>query len=109
MKLTIWLTIVIAVFASAAIAGGDPARGKEKSTTCVACHGENGMSIAPTFPNIAGQYEDYLYHSLLGYKNGDRKNAIMAGQVAALTDQDMQDLAAYYASQQGLFPLQISK
>lgn len=109
MKFTIWLTIAFTVWSGTAMAGGDPARGKEKSATCVACHGENGMSIAPTFPNIAGQYEDYLYHSLLSYKNGDRKNAIMAGQVAALTEQDMRDLAAYYASQQGLFPLKISE
>jgi cytochrome c553 len=83
-------------------AAGDIAAGKEKSQTCVACHGTEGVSATPQFPTIAGQYRDYLYKSLIDYKAGKRKNPIMAGIVAALSDQDMQDLASYYASLEGL-------
>ncbi|MDX5364181.1 MAG: cytochrome c [Pseudazoarcus pumilus] len=81
---------------------GDAARGKTLSTTCAACHGPTGMSPAPAFPNIGGQVEEYLYRALLDYKLGNREDPIMSGQVANLSKQDMQDLAAYYASQSGL-------
>lgn len=102
-RLVIVLLAQFLLITSAVAGGGHAMAGKEKSQTCVACHGETGMSAAPTFPNIAGQYEDYLYMSLKGYKSGERNNAIMSGIVATLTDQDMKDLAAYYASQKGLY------
>lgn len=82
---------------------GDVARGKEKSAVCTPCHGEAGNSPAPTFPRLAGQYEDYLYRALLDYKLGTRKNPIMAAQVENLSGPDMRDLAAYYAAQEGLY------
>ena len=91
-----------------AFAAGDVAQGKEKSQTCVACHGEDGMSPTAQFPVIAGQYRDYLYQALKDYKLGNRKNAVMSGIVAALNDQDMQDLAAYYASLDGLYVINLS-
>jgi cytochrome c553 len=69
------------------------------SQTCVACHGNDGVGILPEYPNLAGQHEDYLVNSLRSYKSGVRKNAIMAGMAAALTDQDIQELAEYYSSQ----------
>ena len=98
--------LVVAIFAllcgGSVYARGDVAAGKEKSQTCVACHGEAGVSPTPQFPIIAGQYRDYLYQSLKDYKSGQRKNPIMAGIVAALNDQDFKDLAAYYASLDGL-------
>jgi cytochrome c553 len=103
MKRLVLILLVQLVFTATAIAGGNAMAGKEKSQACVACHGETGMSAAPTFPNIAGQYEDYLYVSLKSYKSGDRNNAIMSGIVATLSDQDMKDLAAYYAAQDGLY------
>ncbi|MDW3095428.1 MAG: cytochrome c [Gammaproteobacteria bacterium] len=102
MKRLILILAVQVVFAASAVAGGNVAAGKEKSQTCVACHGDAGMSAVATFPNIAGQYEDYLYVALTDYKSGERNNAIMSGIVAALNDQDMKDLAAYYASLEGL-------
>ena len=105
MKRLILILAVQVVFAASAIGGGNAAAGKEKSQACVACHGENGTSAVATFPNIAGQYEDYLYQSLKSYKSGSRNNAIMSGIVAALNDQDMQDLAAYFSSQSGLYDL----
>ena len=76
--------------------------GKELSQQCVACHGEDGNSPTSAFPRIAGQHEDYLLHSLRSYKNGERKNAIMAGIVAALSDGDMENLAEFFAKQKGL-------
>ena len=82
-------------------AGGNPAAGESKSQTCASCHGENGASNNPTYTKLAGQYESYLYQSLKQYKSGTRENAIMSGMVASLSDQDMRDLAAYYAAQSG--------
>lgn len=81
---------------------GDPAAGKEKAKVCAACHGENGVSQAPDFPKLAGQYNDYLTRALNDYKSGARKNPIMAGQVANLKKEDIADLAAYFSSQQAL-------
>jgi len=76
-------------------------RGAELAKPCAACHGEDGNSIAPTFPRIAGQHQDYLLHSLRSYRTGARKNAIMSSQIEKLTDQDFRDLAAYYAQMKG--------
>jgi len=83
-------------------AAGDPTSGKEVSQQCVACHGVDGNSPTPNFPRLAGQYEDYLYFSLQSYKKGERKNAIMAGIVAALSDEDMRNVSAYFSLQSGL-------
>jgi len=81
-----------------AAASGDAEVGKKKSTPCAACHGANGVSVSPEFPNLAGQYEDYLESALRHYKNGKRKNPIMTAQVANLSEKDMMDLAAYFSS-----------
>ena len=67
--------------------------------TCVACHGIDGIGILPEYPNLAGQHEDYLRVALKGYRSGQRKNAVMAGMAAALTDSDIRELARYYSSQ----------
>jgi cytochrome c553 len=99
--LVIMTTVSVVLGAGQAAAGGDPERGKEKTAACAACHGEDGNSVNPTFPSIAGQYESYLLHALREYKSGARTNPIMGGQVAGLNDQDLQDLAAYYASLPG--------
>lgn len=82
---------------------GNIDQGKAKSTTCAACHGVDGNSQAAMFPKLAGQHPDYLYNALLEYKAGTRKNAIMGGQVTALSEQDMADLAVYFGSQKGLY------
>ena len=86
----------------AAAGSGDSDAGKKKSTTCAACHGANGVSASPDFPNLAGQYEDYLVKALSHYKNGKRKNPIMQAQVANLSEKDMHDLAAYFSQQKAL-------
>jgi cytochrome c553 len=69
------------------------------SETCLACHGTNGVGITPDYPTISGQHRDYLARALTDYKKGGRKNVIMAGMVASLTQADIEQLAAYYASQ----------
>lgn len=98
MKSRLAVLTIAALIAAPAVAG-DIAKGKEKSAPCAACHGADGNSQSDAFPRIGGQHEDYILHSLRGYKAGKRKNAIMAGQVANLSKADMQDLAAYYSSQ----------
>jgi cytochrome c553 len=67
--------------------------------TCVACHGSEGVGILPEYPNLAGQQPDYIRQALHSYKSGARKNPIMAGMAAALTERDIEELAAYYSSQ----------
>jgi cytochrome c553 len=86
----------------AAAASGDAEVGQKKSGPCAACHGANGVSPSPAFPNLAGQYPDYLESALKHYKSGRRKNPIMQGQVANLTPKDMMDLAAFFSSQKAL-------
>ena len=81
-----------------AYAAGDAEAGKAKSVTCAACHGSEGISSIPINPNIAGQVPGYIAAQLKAFKSGERANAIMAGQSAILSDEDMADLDAYYAS-----------
>lgn len=83
-------------------ASGDASVGKKKSTPCAVCHGAEGVSPSPEFPNLAGQYADYLESAMKHYKNGKRKNPIMQAQVLGLSQKDMMDLAAYFASLRGL-------
>lgn len=94
------LLLALGLASSPAGAGGNAAVGQKKAATCVACHGEDGLGIAPEFPILAGQYASYLEQALLQYKNGSRKNAIMAGFAAGLSEQDIKDLAAFYAGLQ---------
>jgi cytochrome c553 len=81
----------------AAQAAGDVQAGKAKAATCAGCHGANGQGVAPN-PPLAGKSEDQLAQAMKDYKSGKRDNAIMKGLVAALSDQDIANLAAYYAS-----------
>jgi cytochrome c553 len=93
---------LLAFVLPAAAASGSAEAGEKKSTACAACHGANGVSVSPEFPNLAGQYPDYLQTALTHYKNGKRKNPIMTAQVANLSPKDIMDLAAYFSSQKGL-------
>ncbi|MBL8260629.1 MAG: cytochrome c [Candidatus Competibacteraceae bacterium] len=78
---------------------GNIGAGKKKSVACVACHGPDGNGPIPLYPRLAGQHEDYLVKVLQDYKSGKRNNAVMKGIVLPLTEQDIVDLAAYFASQ----------
>jgi len=83
----------------AAAQAGDAAAGKAKSGVCVACHGPDGNSTNPIWPHLAGQQEQYLVKATKDYKSGVRNDPMMAPIVAPLSDADIADLAAYYASQ----------
>lgn len=93
-------------FVANGFAKGDPEAGKAKSMVCAACHGNDGNSLISLNPKIAGQHENYLFKQLAEFKLASetagkegRNNAVMNGIAAALSEQDMHDLAAYYASQ----------
>ncbi|MGB5852061.1 MAG: c-type cytochrome [Rhodanobacter sp.] len=77
---------------------GDALAGAGKAAVCAACHGAQGVAIAPTFPNLAGQSATYLYVQLKEFHDGERNDPVMTGQAALLSDADMRDLASYYAA-----------
>jgi cytochrome c553 len=82
---------------------GDIEAGKKKAAeVCAACHGPDGNSPNPAFPKLAGQYETYLEKTLIEYKTGERKDPIMGSMAAALSKEDIENLAIYFASQSGL-------
>jgi cytochrome c553 len=92
--------ISVLVFASwMTQAAGDAEQGRQKSQTCAACHGPDGNSTNPVWPNLAGQHASYIVNQLKAFQNGERKNPQMSPMAAALSEADMTDLAAYYASQ----------
>ena len=95
---------VAALGAATVHAGGDPAAGEQKAATCAACHGSDGVSQIPTNPILAGQYQSFLEQALKDYRSGARQSAIMAGFASQLSDEDIEDLAAWFSSQSG--PLQ---
>jgi cytochrome c553 len=83
-------------------AGGSDTAGIDDAATCIACHGQNGISVSPNWPTLAGQYEDYLRHALNQYRDGTRKNPVMAQMAAPLSDEDVKVLARYYSGLEGL-------
>jgi len=89
-----------------AFSTGNAAEGQNKSTVCHACHGPTGQSVMPIYPNLGGQQQDYLSKTLYGFRDGSRQNAIMNGMAANLSDADIEDIAAWYASQSGLTEIQ---
>lgn len=87
-------------FSAQAAKEAGPVEVEALAAPCAACHGAGGAKpILPSYPIIAGQYEDYLVHALKGYRDGKRKNAVMAGQAANLSDDQIEALADYYANQ----------
>jgi len=97
-KLLVALVAVLS-FSSFVQAQGNIEAGKSKSVACAACHGDDGNSPSNLYPKLAGQHAPYLEKQLQQFKNGERADPIMMGMAAALSEEDMQDLAAYYASQ----------
>ncbi len=95
-KLT--LAVAATVLMASPVFAGDAAAGKGKSMMCAACHGSEGISAVPMYPNLAGQKEVYLTKQLKDFKTGKRNDPTMKGMVASLSDADMENLAAYYAS-----------
>ena len=98
------LTAAALCLAMPALAAGDAASGQQKSATCVACHGADGNSAAPTFPKLADLGEAYIAKQLHEFRKGEtRMDPSMAPMVANLSDQDIADIAAYYAGQERSF------
>ncbi|MBZ9784018.1 cytochrome c4 [Pseudomonas sp. REP124] len=105
-KLIVSLLLTVGISGAAYAAGepvkpGDAAAGQAKAAVCGACHGPDGNSMAPNFPKLAGQGERYLTKQLHDIKSGKRTVLEMTGLLTNLSDQDLADLAAYFASQKG--------
>jgi cytochrome c553 len=94
-SLAILLSVVLMPITTQA---GDAAAGAKKANICTACHGKNGISIAPTYPNLACQKEKYLVKAIKEYKSGARKDPMMKPMVASLSDSDIENVAAYFAT-----------
>ncbi len=92
----ITLSVALSAMSVSAFAG-DAAAGKAKSGSCAGCHGQMGKAGNPVWPNLAGQNAAYLVKQLKDFKSGARKDPMMAGMAAALSDADMDNLAAYYS------------
>jgi len=95
--------IAISLLATAAganpLVDGSPEAGQAKSATCAACHGPQGRSVNPQWPSLAGQNARYLVEQLKAFKEGARSDMLMTAQAMALSEQDMRDLAIFYAAQ----------
>lgn len=98
MTRTVFAALILA--ASSHAAATEVAK-PDKTIACAACHGEAGVSASGAFPTIAGQYANYLEHSLKDYRSGARKNAIMGAQAVNLTDDEIKQLSLWYAAQKG--------
>lgn len=88
--------------ATAAVKPGDATAGQGKAAACGACHGMDGNSTDPQYPKLAGQSEAYIAHQLANFKSGKRQNPIMLGMATPLSEQDMHDIGAYFASKSSL-------
>ncbi|MDE2090632.1 MAG: cytochrome c [Gammaproteobacteria bacterium] len=94
--------ILLGMAAMATAHAGDAVAGQKLfGTTCIACHGANGISIATIYPNLAGQKADYLVAQLKAFRDGTRPNPIMGPMAKGLTDADIDNLAAYISTLKG--------
>ncbi len=103
-KLMMFSVLVLAVgtFSSRAFAGGDAVAGQAQAAVCSACHGQDGATgLDPTYPNLAGQNEKYFFNQLKMIQSNTRNIVLMTGQLVGKSDQDLANLAAYYASLPG--------
>ena len=97
--LAIAATVAALGTAGPAQAAGSAEAGQAKSAVCAACHGMDGNSANPEWPSLAGQHASYLVTQLKAFKSGERQNVLMSPMATPLSDQDMEDLAAWYSSQ----------
>ena len=93
------IVLVLSGLVSFTANAADAEAGKAKSVVCAACHGVDGNSTNPIWPSLAGQHASYISKQLMDFKEGRRVDATMAGMVAALNEEDMKDLAAYFEAQ----------
>lgn len=92
-----FVALALLLTAAAAQAAGDAEAGKGKTGTCVACHGADGISPNPLWPNLAGQKDQYLIAQMKAFRDGERQNPMMSPMAMPLSDQDIEDLAAFYS------------
>ena len=85
------------LFSTPLLSAGNAEVGKSKASTCVGCHGENGISVQDEWPNLAGQKSAYLETALKAYRDGSRQSDLMSGVATGLSDSDITDLAAYFS------------
>jgi cytochrome c553 len=97
-KLVLSISVIAASLFASPVWSADIQAGKAKTVTCNACHGNNGISMIPMYPNLAGQKEQYLILQLKAFRDGERKNMQMSPMAAGLSDTDIENLSAYYAS-----------
>lgn len=90
--------LLLALIGPSARAAGSAEAGQAKAIVCAACHGMDGNSLNPEWPSLAGQNETYLVRTLQAFKSGERSNVLMTAQAMALGDQDLADLAAFFAA-----------
>ncbi|MEE8338818.1 MAG: c-type cytochrome [Xanthomonadales bacterium] len=90
---------ILVVFSLQAVAQGDAAAGQAKSAICAACHGADGNSVVPNWPKLAGQHTGYMVRQVALIKSGSRTVPEMLGIVAGMSDQDIEDIAAWFSSQ----------
>lgn len=99
-KLVAALSLVAIVgWSTSSAAAGSAEAGQAKAAVCMACHGPDGNSLSPEWPNIAAQHSSYIVYQLQSFKSGARQNDLMAPMAMILSDEDMADLAAYFSSQ----------
>lgn len=91
-------TIALSAFASLSLAAGNPEAGEEKAALCAGCHGDDGNAAAPIFPKLAGQHASFLTKQLHDFRSQKRVEPTMNAMAEPLTDEDIQDLAAFYTS-----------
>ena len=84
--------------ASGSVLAGDAAAGKAKAASCAGCHGANGISNNPMWPNLAGQKDGYLVKAMKDYRDGNRNDPMMSPMAKPLSDADIENLAAYFSS-----------
>jgi cytochrome c553 len=94
----LFMSVCLLVAGSSACSAGDVKAGRTKALMCQACHGLDGLSKVPDAPNIAGQTEPYIVAQLQAFKTGVRKNDAMSVVAPSLSDQDIEDLAAYFSA-----------
>ncbi|WP_178862665.1 c-type cytochrome [Thiomicrorhabdus cannonii] len=99
MKKVIYTAVLgTLLFQTGLTAAADIQQGKEKAKLCFACHGQNGQAPLPQYPNLSGQSAQYLELALKGYKNGSRTDMMMAPMAKVLSDADIANISAYFAS-----------
>ncbi|CAH1563565.1 c-type cytochrome [Vibrio rotiferianus] len=100
-KMMVGAVVALGMFSGQVLAAGDVAAGQAKAAVCAACHGADGIAVIPGYPNLKGQNEQYIATSIKAYKQGQRTGGlapVMQAQANLLSDEDIANLAAFYAS-----------